>query len=144
MMSAGITLSAPREMTPATAPEGGIVRKVLNDSLSYSKEKANKGVPWDGGALYLPRFQWSTDEAWDMSRQLICWMLWAEENDKPELARQVSNNLRDLSWRNGIGFRQAGSGRDWAKALLTKAGHDANAVTNKTDTATVILIVQLL
>ena len=29
---------------------------------------------------------------------------------------------------DGIGFRQAGSGRDWAKALLTKAGHDANAV----------------
>ena len=123
---------------------GGIVRKVLEESLSYSKEKSNSGVPWKGGALFLPRTQWTTDEAWDLSRHLICWMLWAEDNDQPEVAKQVSNNLRDLSWRNGIGFRQVGSGREWAKALLGKAGHDPNAITAETDTVTVILILQLL
>ena len=93
------------------------MKKVLGDALSYSKKRADKGVPWEGGALYLPRTEWSAREAWDMSRQLICWMLWAEENGKGDLARQVSNNLRDLSWRNGIGFRQGGSGKDWARGV---------------------------
>jgi hypothetical protein len=123
---------------------GGIVKKVLGEALGYSVEQAGKGVPWEGGALYLPRTEWSAPQAWDMSRQLICWMLWAEENGKDELAKQVSNNLRDLSWRNGIGFRQGGSGIDWAKAFLKKAGRNDSAINAQTDTATVILIVQLL
>ena len=123
---------------------GDIVKKVLGEELSFNKKTAANGPPWSGGALYLPRTEWNTKEAWDMSRTLICWMLWAEENDKGELAKQVSNNLRDLSWRNGIGFRSGGSGKDWAKALLKKAGKDEAAVSDKTDTATVILIVQLL
>jgi hypothetical protein len=123
---------------------GGIVRKVLNDSLRYSKEQAEKGVPWEGGALYLPRTQWGVEEAWDMSRNLVCWMLWAEEYEEQALANQVSNNLRDLSWRNGIGFRQGGTGRDWAKAMLIRANRDDTAITKETDTATAILIIQLL
>ncbi len=124
--------------------KGGIVRKVLNDSLSYSKEKAAKeGAPWNGGALYLPRTQWSPQESWDMSRNLVCWMLWAEENGEKELAKQVSNNIRDFSWRLGLRIR-GGSGRDWAKAMLQRAGQDESAITAKTETATAILILQLL
>ncbi|MDA1143254.1 MAG: hypothetical protein O3B01_32250, partial [Planctomycetota bacterium] len=61
-----------------------------------------------------------------------------------EVANQLLNNLRDLSWRNGLGFRQGGDGLIWTKALLSRAGKDAEAVSEKTDRLTLILIVQLL
>jgi hypothetical protein len=123
---------------------GGIVRKVLLAELSYSKEQAEKGVPWQGGALYLPRYQWTQAEALAMTRQFACWLIWAEQKGKTDIVGQIHNNLRDLSWRNGIGFRNGGNGFTWTQALLTQAGKDAAAVNPKTDASTLILILQLL
>jgi HEAT repeat protein len=123
---------------------GGIVRKVLNDALAYSAGQAKEGVPWAGGALYLPRSAWTTREAWDMTRNLLCWLVWSEEHGKKDIATQLQNNLRDLSWRNGVGFRQGGSGRDWARALLKKRALDTSAINDQTPYQAVILIVQLL
>ncbi|MDA0841036.1 MAG: DUF2330 domain-containing protein [Planctomycetota bacterium] len=123
---------------------GGIVRKVLTSALSYSGEKALQGVPWKGGPLYLPGYQWTQAEALEMSSHLVCWLLWCEQQGQKEVANQLLNNLRDLSWRNGLGFRQGGDGLIWTKALLSRAGKDAEAVSEKTDRLTLILIVQLL
>ncbi|MFP6905821.1 MAG: DUF2330 domain-containing protein [Verrucomicrobiota bacterium] len=123
---------------------GGIVRKVLNDALAYSAGQAKEGAPWAGGALYLPRSAWTTREAWDMTRHLLCWLVWSEEHGKKDIATQLQNNLRDLSWRNGVGFRQGGSGRDWARALLKKRSLDTSAINDQTPYQAVILIVQLL
>ena len=123
---------------------GGIVRKVLTSTLSYSHKKALRGVPWKGGPLYLPRYQWTQKEALAMTRHLVCWLIWCEQQGQKDVVQQVQNNLRDLSWRNGIGFRQGGTGLKWTKALLTNDGKNANAVSDKTDNLTLILIVQLL
>lgn len=123
---------------------GGIVRKVLLAELSYSKEQAEKGVPWQGGPLYLPRYQWTQAEALAMTRQFACWLIWAEQKGKEDVVNQLNNNLRDLSWRNDIGFRNGGNGFSWTQALLTQAGRDAAAVNPKTDPNTLILILQLL
>jgi hypothetical protein len=123
---------------------GGIVRKVLTSALSYSREKALKGVPWKGGPLYLPRYQWTQKEALTMTRHFVCWLIWCEQQGQKDVVRQLQNNLRDLSWRNGIGFRQGGTGLTWTKALLTRAGRSADAVSDKTDKMTLILIVELL
>jgi hypothetical protein len=123
---------------------GGIVRKVLLAELSYSKDQAQKGVPWQGGPLYLPRYRWAPAEALAMTRQLVCWLIWAEQKGKTDIVRQIHNNLRDLSWRNGIGFRHGGNGFTWTQSLLLKAGKDGTAVSQKTDANTLILILQLL
>jgi hypothetical protein len=123
---------------------GGIVRKVLLAELSYSKAQAEKGVPWQGGPLYLPRYRWTQAEALAMTRQLVCWLIWAEQKGKEDIVGQILNNLRDLSWRTGLGFRRGGTGFTWAQSLLTQAGKDASAVNPKTDPNTLILILQLL
>jgi hypothetical protein len=124
--------------------QGGIVRRVLASELAYSKERASEGVPWEGGALYLPRYAWPQPEAISMSRNLTCWLLSAEDAGKKDVARQLLNNLRDLSWRTGMGFQQQSSGYDWTVKLIGQAGFDANAVTKGTEKQALILILQLM
>jgi hypothetical protein len=107
-------------------------------------ERAKAGIPWQGGALYLPRYQWSQAQAISMSRNLTCWLLSAEEAGKQDVAKQLLNNLRDLSWRTGMGFQQQASGYDWTRKLIEQAGLDANAVCSKTEKQALILILQLM
>ncbi|MEM7390881.1 MAG: DUF2330 domain-containing protein [Verrucomicrobiota bacterium] len=123
---------------------GKVVKKVLLNELSYSAERARKGVPWAGGALFLPQSAWDRNDALSLSRHLLCWMLHAESRRKKDIARQLANNLRDLSWRNGLGLRQSQSGLEWTRMLLQQAGLDPDAVSKKTAPETLILIVQLM
>jgi hypothetical protein len=123
---------------------GGIVRKVVAAELEYTKERAAKGFPWEGGALYLPRYQWSNNEAIGMSRNLTCWLVAAEIAGKTDIAKQLLNNLRDLSWRTGMGFQQQASGFDWTRKLIEQAGLDPNAISAETEKETLILILQMM
>lgn len=123
---------------------GGIVRKVLAAELKYSTERLAKGFPWEGGALYLPRYRWAAPEAISMTRNLTCWLLAAEIAGKDEIAKQLLNNLRDLSWRTGMGFQQQASGFDWTRKLVEQTGLDPNAISKDTEKETLILILEVM
>ena len=71
-------------------------------------------------------------------------MIWAEEKGKNDLTKQLANNLRDFSWRNGLGFQQHANGRDWARTMLQKQSRNMDAMNKNTDGMTVVLILQLL
>lgn len=123
---------------------GGVVRAVLSEGLRYTPEKSEAGVPWDGGPLFLPGYAWTQDEAWNTTLDLVSWMVWAEQQERGDVVAPLVNNLRDLSWRNGVGFQQLPKAHAWVQLLATKRGGHSRAVTESTAPETLFLILELL
>lgn len=123
---------------------GGTVKAVFAEGLRYTPDKAKEGVPWAGGPLFLPGYVWTPTEARNTTIDLVCWLAHCEIYELGDIARQLNNNLRDLSWRNGIGLRHSGTAAEWTKALLQVDGSDHGAITNDTDRDTLLLVLQLM
>ncbi|MHC5022012.1 MAG: hypothetical protein ACYTGX_18280 [Planctomycetota bacterium] len=80
-------------------------RAVLQQALAYDPERAAaSGVPWKGGALFLPAGSYTPIEAADLVHALVHWQLWIEHDGPGAQAgsRVVQNNVFSLSRRYGV------------------------------------------
>jgi hypothetical protein len=99
------------------ANEGNTVARSVLSALTF-RVKAT-AVPWDGGALFLPAIQWSKADARALTDRLLRWMLWADENGKADIARQIENNLRSAQLVNAAGYTAPAWGTTSTEAWLT-------------------------
>lgn len=104
------------------------VGKVVVDQLRFDSKATQ--VPWKGGPLFLPGIDWSRDDARDLAGQLMRWILWAERHSRPDLLRQLHNNVRSIGLANKAGYQTAWNeqgAKAWLaswKAVVGQAGID--------------------
>ena len=93
---------------------------------AYRYKKSARDIPWRGGPLYVPGIQWSGDDARQLSKNLIRWMVFCERSGLPNESRQIENNLRSIQLAQAAGYAMSGSGieawlRTWSDAYGEKA-----------------------
>ncbi len=96
---------------------------------AYAFQAEAEDVPWTGGALFVPGINWTPEDAHTLVRSLIAWNVWAEENGKTELQRQIHNNIRGVGLSRKVGYQspnfQFASAPEWLLAWGKVAGKQA-------------------
>ena len=96
----------------ATVAQRGDDSVALEVMKAYSFDVQAKDVPWAGGPLFLPSLNWKKYKDGFIARELVAnlisWHVWADVRKKPDLQKQIHNNLRSLSLARAAGYNSPG------------------------------------
>ena len=75
---------------------------------AYAFSVKSNDVPWSGGPLFVPSIQWSKDQARALVGELISWHLWCERTGRPNVQKQIHNNIRSIQLARIAGYTTPG------------------------------------
>lgn len=121
----------------ALGGQGQRVAKIV--AAHYAFTPNPKGVPWQGGALYVPNLTWQKEDARVLVSHLIEWHLYCDLKGLSGEQRQLYNNLRSIQLYRPAGLTQVHNnthgllhalsgiiGRDKVQSMLARHGAGSN------------------
>ncbi len=99
------------------------VLPALVDAYAYNADA--ESVPWDGGPLYVPRANFSQEQARTLLGHLIAWQVHCRDHELQSELRQVVNNLASVNLQGqagmyGLGWDPDQNLRVWQQATGTE------------------------
>jgi len=101
----------------------------------YSYVPGLKGVPWQGGALYVPAVSWGQEQARTIVGALLAWHVHCDQNGLSDQKQQIYNNVQSVGLHRVAGMQwpvqdtrglldqwAAVVGKDAVRQLLTAQG----------------------
>ena len=71
-------------------------RVKVMDMLGYTDDNSKAGVPWKGGALWIPRINWTKEERFALVSSLIHWWYFSDKKTDRKVINQIRNNIGAL------------------------------------------------
>ena len=91
--------------TVAGQGEPGVARAVLD---AYRFDAAAETTTWEGGPLFVPSLSWNQEDARELTRHLVSWMVWCDARGRSGEHTQLHNNLRSLGLAAAAGYESPG------------------------------------
>lgn len=92
---------------------------------AYAFNAQAKGVPWAGGALYIPGIAWEKAYATKLVGNLVKWSLYCDRAGDAECQAQIDNNLNSIGLADVVGFQMMGGGATgWLQGWAGVVGKD--------------------